>query len=1491
MLLLLKSEQLGLFDMPVHVAGSIDKHGHVRAPHMSTRKKRLNPETHHAPVSHVVNRLDAWILSHGGPDHLRTELESMTAEQRAKLIDAMAHVGGVDHAAVMATLGMKAPEPPKHDIVEHVTGRGKTLRGIIRRDLNGQQAAAIDPYTFRKDGGWFIREKHLTDAEPSSAPPEPVVQSVAEPKEEAPHVDRSKVQAQKLREAGQKQVDQATETRSRDRLTNTPRRVRMARGVEEDAAQREAIGRTMMNLADAIESGEAKYLGGITTRAAVETLDDLVRSAISETDRSLPYIDQERRKGRAPTPDDIRNAKMPVVSIHRAGLLDMADKLSKMKGASKLSAWAYRLAPAAHEHHQARLHTESDMEMAREAVKKLGGDAPWYLSRDLTRIGRFDRIGIRNELDLRRALTEYLIHREGRAKADPIKEAERELVGQKVGADFFPTPKPLADRMAEMAGVKPGMSVLEPSAGHGSLADAAKSAGGDVDTIEISDALRNVLAAKGHRMVDRDFMSFEPTKRYDAVIMNPPFSDRQDAAHIQRAFEMLKPGGKLVAIAGEGVFFGSDKKAQAFRDWLEESGAEVEKLPENTFKGSDLPAQTGANARLIVIRKDESAAEPAGPKEGDTKTEDGVEYVLRDGRWHRSTPEPEPSPSNAVDIAEAREELADAMAVDPHSDRAKELVRHIAEKERAATEPAQEAAPPAETAVTEPDYDTALQTARNNHADRLELLRAQIEDMGGKEAVSRAVRTAGERGNALVTKLADAMGMSEEEIAAELGLRRKEQKESAPKPRPERAPAPVSQDEDDPNSPNYRYRDTGYVAGSRKELASRQIKDAARNGEQVLSNQIDWESIEQNPRQAKQLITKSNLFGQVDWEKLKARGMSPGAGFLIDRIYAAIGQGPSEDSPLARKDYAMGLQSLRDRLEAANTPEDVANIIDNLREEYDGRMLTAEEAAQYEGLRNQASELRRQEEEIEEPRKQLYHAALAARSEKYRAEQEIENRRRRGWAPKPELQQEFERAEKLHNEADSAWSSNISATNDALEALRKRREGLYVEREGIVARAAIRNKLENPLHRAWNLMGDRFIGVLRYRSHKGSDAFAKHVTAAKSGQVKDWSWAEKEGASKAPRVSKESARFQLKVADSHERIGGRRIFPQSTADLKNAFGLRDVQSGNWVLRDPVSAKFHTEQSAGAFADLADLLGVADQHVSLNGRLALAFGARGSGAIGWADSAPRAHYEPIDRVINITKMRGGGALAHEWFHSLDNMAKEAEGMGASGEDDYFTENPEHLPEGELRDAAVALRRAMLDGPHQRSQTFAYTARDHQLAKHNIDSIYPGSVARSIKAAADLPAALAAIDRTFGADLEGATKKQKKRASDWRQLAVAWFGGNPEGGEVISKYGRPMSSFALEAHRLDGGGAKPHYAQAHEMAARAFQSWVEDRLADQGRKNDYLSSYADNKYHVDPLLGIEWKPYPEGDERTSINAAFDRLVAAMAKSRTLAKAGLL
>ncbi|HHK0428589.1 TPA: methyltransferase, partial [Pseudomonas aeruginosa] len=84
--------------------------------------------------------------------------------------------------------------------------------------------------------------------------------------------------------------------------------------------------------------------------------------------------------------------------------------------------------------------------------------------------------------------------------------------------------------------------------------------------------------AKGYNLVGSDFMEVSG-KQYDRIVMNPPFSKGRDIQHVQHAYSLLKPGGRLVAIMSEGAFFQSNKAAENFRAWLDGLGATSERLP------------------------------------------------------------------------------------------------------------------------------------------------------------------------------------------------------------------------------------------------------------------------------------------------------------------------------------------------------------------------------------------------------------------------------------------------------------------------------------------------------------------------------------------------------------------------------------------------------------------------------------------------------------------------------------------------------------------------------------------------------------------------------------------------------------------------------------------------------------------------------------------------------------------------------------------------
>ena len=698
---------------------------------------------------------------------------------------------------------------------------------------------------------------------------------------------------------------------------------------------------------------------------------------------------------------------------------------------------------------------------------------------------------------------------------------------------------------------------------------------------------------------------------------------------------------------------------------------------------------------------------------------------------------------------------------------------------------------------------------------------------------------------------------------------------------------------DDPNSPNYRFKDTGYIGGSRKEMAAQQIKLAAKDGKQVRATDVDWEEIEQNPRLAKELITKSNLFGKVDWESLKESGMEPRAGFLVDRVYASVGKEPEVEGSQQRKDYAVGLESLRSRMEACKTPEDVTRVLQEIHDEMEGFVMNEAESRQYAAMRGQLEVAQQKIKALNEEKDAAYQPWQAASHKANQLKYEVEKRERRGWKPDPQLDADYKAAQEdseAKRQAYMKWREEHPEieTRKIEHASGGFSYGGSLDQEYISLRNKLsefttgvrrRNLLENPVTRAWLTLGPRFTAVVYWRRYKGSDAFASHVTNAKGGRIKDWSWAEKDTTQR--KATKKEVSFQLKVVENYERKGGREVSAESTQSLKDTFGLRDVQSGNWVLDDPNSARFHVQRASEAFADLADIVGVDDKMVSLNGRLAMAFGARGKGG----KNAARAHYEPVQRVINITKMGGGGCLAHEWFHAVDNLVKEAEGVGDSGVDDFLTESPSLLPAGELRDAFSQLHKAMHEGTQRTREVHAYTAKDVKLAEYNIDrSAYSNGIASMIKQAPDAASAVIAVRDYFAG--RRMDKRTTKALKDWSRLAVAYHDKNPAGNEVSLLSGPAMSSFAAEAVALDGGAQAKYWSQTKEMAARAFQSWSEDKLASLGRRNDYLSALADNKYYQSPLG--DTKPFPEGEERQRINAAFDNLMSILSKRGTLAKA---
>lgn len=171
---------------------------------------------------------------------------------------------------------------------------------------------------------------------------------------------------------------------------------------------------------------------------------------------------------------------------------------------------------------------------------------------------------------------------------------------------FYPTPDDLAEYVVRLAEIEPHHLVLEPSAGSGALLRPLGRTK-DIMAIEIDDSLASGLMEVGYSVVINS--SFEDAinngdvgQWFDRVIMNPPFGPNQlDIQHILLAYDLLVPGGILVAIMAENDLYYDTPRTKGFNAFLKMVGAHVEEVPFRSF----LASGTRVDTVIIKIKKPE----------------------------------------------------------------------------------------------------------------------------------------------------------------------------------------------------------------------------------------------------------------------------------------------------------------------------------------------------------------------------------------------------------------------------------------------------------------------------------------------------------------------------------------------------------------------------------------------------------------------------------------------------------------------------------------------------------------------------------------------------------------------------------------------------------------------------------------------------------------------------------------------------------------------
>lgn len=321
----------------------------------------------------------------------------------------------------------------------------------------------------------------------------------------------------------------------------------------------------------------------------------------------------------------------------------------------------------------------------------------------------------------------------------------------------------------------------------------------------------------------------------------------------------------------------------------------------------------------------------------------------------------------------------------------------------------------------------------------------------------------------------------------------------------------------------------------------------------------------------------------------------------------------------------------------------------------------------------------------------------------------------------------------------------------------------------------------------------------------------------------------------------------------------------------DTFGFRGGEFGNWLNQNDRQASLN--MGFDALKDLAFALHISDRDIAYQGTLAIAFGARGSGNAA-------AHYEPLRKVINLTKMHGAGSLAHEWWHGLDDYLGTQ--MGAKG---FLSDQPRlYAPMQKLIDAMKfkpespeqAAKRAEQQNARMRTQAERWA---DSTMKYAVDR-YGDDAAK--EQYASLKAAFVAGEPGSAdklSDLKKSLSGHVIPKSDREQLYIyerimreAKENPAPTVGKVETDYYRNSKKMG-DAYEKDGG----YWESNVEMTARAFACYVKDKLPYQ---SDYLVGHAESCVTVvfDKADNSEVvKAYPEGAEREAINAAFDEIMA--------------
>jgi len=351
-----------------------------------------------------------------------------------------------------------------------------------------------------------------------------------------------------------------------------------------------------------------------------------------------------------------------------------------------------------------------------------------------------------------------------------------------------------------------------------------------------------------------------------------------------------------------------------------------------------------------------------------------------------------------------------------------------------------------------------------------------------------------------------------------------------------------------------------------------------------------------------------------------------------------------------------------------------------------------------------------------------------------------------------------------------------------------------------------------------------------------------------------------------------------------ERIGGKTIGTANPELIIKELGLRGVEYGNWV--NDKEAQKNVKYFIGSMYDLKDITGIDVIEINKAGKLGIAFGSRGSGSA-------LAHFEPYRNVINLTKKNGDGSLAHEWGHYFDHIlkAKFGDKNVNNGDSATFLTNDFKNPKNRVQQAMAEVMKVMTEGnavdeveyekPKGYKPSYSFerdynNAKSRGLSDSQIFQTYVEKAQNRRDIDIESTKKLKSIYNLSEKDIEKRTKsaerKYTKSINEVGRL-IAYL--KPEG-KVKLGLQTGKSEYYTRSNKQGSGNKNGYWTAPHEMFARAFESFIQDKLELSGRKNNYLANGTGSLRMSNEVANKNNFPYPAGEERKKINNAIEKFL---------------